>query len=450
MAGIAILLIFIIIALFAPLIAPNHPIKDTFLAESYAVPVWFKAFPEYSNLPPNINLEIPPILSGEGWAYHSSGHVEAREHEASFRFKAEKGIEASVKLTHTFDYKYDPPESLMIEGSLTATEIMGGSINVTAYLETPSGIGYRLWSKILDSPVSQLQFSYSSKTLSSEEKLGMGLQWYENVASFMMAEEGVYRITLWASFNPVDRGVASLAIEEFRIHIPGLAFGPLGTDHIGADLFSQLVYGSRISLLIGITASLIATFLGVMVGVAAGYLGATTDEGLMRLVDLLLVLPFLPLLMVISGIFGKNIWNLILLLGALSWPGFARVVRAKTLQLKESTFVEASKAMGASSWHVAFKHIVLNVIPYMYAVIALSIPGFVVTEAALSFLALGDPSTPSWGRMFYTANAFGAFRSLAWWWIIPPGIAITMLSLSFVFIGHALDEVMNPRLRARR
>ncbi len=354
-----------------------------------------------------------------------------------------------VKLAHNFDYKYDPPESLIVEGGFTVTEIRSGSIDFEVHLETPEGFGYLLWNEKLDS-TTPTRFRFSSKALTSDEKSAFGLQWFENAASRMMAEKGVYRIVLVAMFEPTVPGTASLNVDRFHIYIPGLAFGVLGTDHIGADLFSQLVYGSRVSLLIGVSASLIATFLGLMVGVAAGYSGAALDEGLMRLVDLLLVLPFLPLLMVISGIFGKSIWTLILLLGALSWPGFARVVRAKTLQLKEATFVEAAKAMGASRLHVVLKHIIPNVMPYIYAVIALSIPGFVITEAALSFLALGDPSTPSWGRMFYTAKAFGAFRALAWWWIIPPGIVITLLSLSFVFIGHALDEVMNPRLRARR
>ncbi|MEM2921794.1 MAG: ABC transporter permease, partial [Candidatus Bathyarchaeia archaeon] len=226
--------------------------------------------------------------------------------------------------------------------------------------------------------------------------------------------------------------------------------GWLGTDHIGGDLFSQLVYGSRVSLFIGITASILATAVGLLIGTVAGYMGGYFDEVVMRAVDILLVLPFRPRLMVASSLFGRSILNLIFLLGALSWPGFARMVKAQVLQLKTATFVEASRAMGGSRSHVMTRHLIPNVLPVVYASIALAIPGFIITEAALSFLALGDPAVPSWGRMFYTANAFGAFRMLAWWWIIPPGVAITLISLSFVFIGHALDEILNPRLRARR
>ncbi|MEM3072280.1 MAG: ABC transporter permease [Candidatus Bathyarchaeia archaeon] len=453
LAGLILLSAFILVALLAPLIAPNHPIKDTFLAESYAYPEWFRAFPRYQNLPPNFEVKVKPIFSEEGWTILTAEGVSLPAGGNAFiRLEAHPGKRSTVQLSHDFQYRYDPPQTLTVEGGFLVPELQGGLLNISIYLVNPSGFAYRLETVGLNAPAGEVGFSFSSKALTAEEKAAMGLKWFENAASYMMGRQGVYRLAFHFDFNPLDGrgGYASVALRSFRVYVPGLAFGFLGTDHIGSDLFSQLVYGSRISLLIGVSASLIATTLGVLVGVVAGYVGSKLDEGLMRLVDVLLVLPFLPLLMVISGVFGKSVWNLILLLGVLSWPGFARVVRAKTLQLKETTFVEASKAMGSSPIHVIFTHIVPNVVPYMYAVIALSIPGFVVTEAALSFLALGDPAIPSWGRMFYTANAFGAFRILAWWWIIPPGVAITLLSLSFVFVGHALDEVMNPRLRARR
>ncbi|MEM2942611.1 MAG: ABC transporter permease, partial [Candidatus Bathyarchaeia archaeon] len=213
---------------------------------------------------------------------------------------------------------------------------------------------------------------------------------------------------------------------------------------------SQLLYGARISLIIGVSAAALAVSIGLAVGLVSGYRAGITDEALMRLVDLLLVLPGLPLLMILSGLFGRNVWNTVLLLGILSWPGFARVVRAQVLQLKTAAFVEASRAIGASDLHIILKHLLPNVLPLAYATVALYIPGAVITEAALSFLALGDPNTPSWGRIFYSANAFGAFQHLAWWWIIPPGVAITLLSISFVFIGTTLDEILNPKIRARR
>jgi len=139
-----------------------------------------------------------------------------------------------------------------------------------------------------------------------------------------------------------------------------------------------------------------------------------------------------------------------LLLGILSWPRFARVVGAQVLQLKTVAYVEASKAIGSSSRHIVIRHLLPNVLPLAYATIALYIAGAVITEEALSFLAPGDHNIPSWGRMFYSADAFGAFQHLAWWWIIPPGIAIALLSHSFVFVGTTLDELLNPKIRARR
>jgi ABC-type dipeptide/oligopeptide/nickel transport system permease subunit len=241
-----------------------------------------------------------------------------------------------------------------------------------------------------------------------------------------------------------------MSMHNLVFNIPGRVHGVLGTDHLGSDLFSQLLYGTRISLLIGVSAAILAVGIGLFVGLLSGYQSGVTDEVSMRMVDVLLVLPGLPLLMILSGLFGRNIWNIVLLLGILSWPGFARVVRAQVLQLKTATYVEASRALGSSNWHIIFRHLLGNVLPLAFATIALYIPGAIITEAALSFLALGDPNTPSWGRMLYSANAFGAFQNLAWWWIIPPGIAITLISLSFVFIGTTLNEILNPKIRSRR
>lgn len=245
--------------------------------------------------------------------------------------------------------------------------------------------------------------------------------------------------------KPVE---TSIYVDDFRVFLAGRIWGILGSDHYGSDLWSQLVYGARISLYVGLLASILSVTLGLIVGLAAGYLGKYTDELLMRFSDMLLVIPTLPLLIVLMAVLGSNLENLILLIGLLGWMGFARVVRSQVLSLKERPFVEAAKAVGAGKIHIMTKHILPNVVSLIYVTLATSVPGAIVSEAALSFLGFYDPNKMSWGRMLYEVQANGAAQY--WWWVVPPGLCIAILAVAFILLGFALDEVFNPRLRMRR
>jgi peptide/nickel transport system permease protein len=185
------------------------------------------------------------------------------------------------------------------------------------------------------------------------------------------------------------------------------------------------------------------------VGLCAGYFGGAVDEVLMRIADVLMSIPDLPVLIILGALFGKSVLNIVILLAIFSWMGIARLVRSQTLSLKERMFVEAAKASGASGGYIMREHILPNVMPLIFANLVLRIPGAILTEASLSFLGLGDPRVPTWGRMLQNAKQFGAFTRLAWWWLLPPGIALTLLSLAFVFIGNSVNEIYNPRYRER-
>jgi peptide/nickel transport system permease protein len=211
------------------------------------------------------------------------------------------------------------------------------------------------------------------------------------------------------------------------------------------------MYGIKISLAIGLVAAVTSSAIGVAVGVASGYVGGSFDEVMMRLVDILLCIPVLPLLMVLVYMYGRNVWYIVLLIAVFGWQGLSRVVRSQVLSLREAPFVECATASGASRAYIMFRHLVPNVLPVVLADFVLSVPGAIMTEASLSFIGFGDPSTATWGREFNIMWTDGfAFVNFAWWWILPPGIAITVLCLAFVFLGHAVDEIVNPRLRRRR
>ena len=238
-------------------------------------------------------------------------------------------------------------------------------------------------------------------------------------------------------------------VTRFRLILGATAYGLMGTDKSGRDLFKGLVWGTPIALLIGVLTSILGVAIGLLYGVTSGYVGGWSDEAMMRVVDVLMSLPKLPVLIVLAIAYRPTIWLIILFLTIFGWMGIARVSRSIALQLKESAFVEAARAIGAGRRRIIVIHIIPNIVPYTVAALALGIPDAILTEAALSFLGLGDPSLPTWGAILNQAQTGGALGSGMWWWFIPPGLAIAVVSMAFVFIGYAVDEIVNPRLRRR-
>ena len=223
----------------------------------------------------------------------------------------------------------------------------------------------------------------------------------------------------------------------------------LGTDFIGRDILSQLLVGARIAFLIGITAAFMAVAIGTSVGLISGYLGKRVDMILMRVADIILVLPGLLVILILSAIVGKlSVWNLVVIIGLLRWASVARVIRSQTLSLRERPYVQAAIISGASKARIIFRHIGPNVLPLSFLYMTFGVTTAILVEAALAFLGFGDPATVSWGMMLQwvwkTGNMFKAP-----YWLLPPGICISLITLSFYLIGRALDEVVNPRLRQR-
>ncbi len=227
-------------------------------------------------------------------------------------------------------------------------------------------------------------------------------------------------------------------------------FPPLGTDNLSRSVWAQFVWGARISLLVGLAATLIAMVIGSVVGIIAGFFGGPIGSVLMRLTEWFLVIPFLPLAIVLAAVMGRSVTNIIIVIGVTSWPATARLIRAQVLTLKERLYVERSRALGASSTHVMGRHILPNVSPLILANLTLTVPVAILSETTLSFLGLGDPTRASWGKMLDEAFAAGALTRNAWWYYLPPGLGIMAVVLAFVLIGQALEQILDPRLRERR
>ena len=243
-------------------------------------------------------------------------------------------------------------------------------------------------------------------------------------------------------------GVSEYAeILESKMILGGKAFGVMGTDELRRDLAIGLLWGMPLALLIGISVSIGSVVVGLIYGVYSGYKGKRTDEVMMRFNDVIYALPALPFLIILAVTISNSIFLMIGFLMIFSWVGIAKVSRSMSLQIKTRQYVEAAKIMGQKDSRIIFRHILPQLLPYAFASIAISVPAAITTEAGLSFLGLGDPSFPTWGQILHDANTYGAAAQGFWWWIVPPGILIAITGLAFVFIGNALDSIVNPKLK---
>jgi len=257
---------------------------------------------------------------------------------------------------------------------------------------------------------------------------------------------GTYRLVLRIN-NPAPKD-NQISYDNIKITFLGRSYGTMGTDYLGRDLWAGLIWGSRVSLTVGILVSLISTIIGLVYGVTSAYLGGLTDEAMMRVNEIFATIPSLPILILIGATAGHvTIMFIVLLLVIFGWMGIARISRSMALQIKEQTYIEAARALGAGNGRIILKHILPQLLPYAFAVIALSVPGAVIAEASLSFLGIGDPTAVTWGQILNAAQTQSATNKGYWWWVLPPGFGIAIVGLTFVLIGTALDKILNPKLR---
>ncbi len=223
----------------------------------------------------------------------------------------------------------------------------------------------------------------------------------------------------------------------------------LGTDDKGRSVLTLLIWGARISLFVGLTATLVAMVIGTLIGLTSGFFAGWPGALLFRMTEWFLVIPFLPLAIVLSTVLGRSLLNIVIVIGVTSWPGTALLIRSQTITIRERPYLERARVLGAGSAHQIRRHVLPNVMPMVFANTTLTVAVAILTETTLSFLGLGDPTRVSWGSMLDAAFEVGAITTGAWWFIVPPGVCVVLVVLSFTLVGKALEEVLNPRLGAR-
>jgi peptide/nickel transport system permease protein len=221
---------------------------------------------------------------------------------------------------------------------------------------------------------------------------------------------------------------------------------PLGTTVVGRDVLSQLIFGTRTTLLVGLAAGLTSVTLGTTIGIVTGYLGGYVDDVLMRLTDLAYGIPFLPFALALVFILGASLVNIIVAISLIMWRSTARVVRAQTLTVKEQPYIESAEAAGVGHLRMMARHVLPNVFPIVVLYTALTMGWSILAEANLAFLGFGDPLRVSWGTMIFGTYSQDVIRT-ALWWVIPPGICIMLIVMAVFFIGRALEEYINPELK---
>lgn len=265
-----------------------------------------------------------------------------------------------------------------------------------------------------------------------------------DMAENFLSLKGIYKFEITGKFSD-----SNSEVDNPYMVLVGSMSGLMGTDNMKRDIFSGLISGLKWALFIGIATSFIAVIIGVMYGIISAYFGGFVDGFMQFIYQIFIGIPVLPVMIVMSAIFKPSIWTMIAMMILFSWTGSVMTVRSMAMQLKEETYIEAARTIGAGHFRIIFNHLTPLLLPFSFASMALAVPSAIVYESSLSLLGFGDATIVTWGQILHDAMKGSAVLSGLWWWIIPPGILIAVLGMSFAFLGFALDKILHPKLRNR-
>jgi len=469
--GLLILLLFAVISIVAPAISPYDPTESTYLAGTKAMPFWARSLPGNERLSENMMpIPDPGFSTGKGslnnWQiettpklgvnvvdyYNDDGYERGSGRGCivvTLPVEEVRSQQVKVTIAKRFTYPFKgPPDRFTVSLAARIKNVGSTTVKITSFIANVSGYRYILWERSIAKDEGWFVPEYPIDSYSSRLRTSMFKDVLADPASIMFSRAGEYTYGVevaLSNLTPKPDLLPSIYLDDIDLKLLGTAFGWLGTDQRGGDIFTQILYGARVSLIVGLLSAFISVIVGLAVGSLSGYLGGFVDESLMRFAEMLLVLPQISLLLVLTAMLGRSSWNIILMIGLLGWMSFSRVIRSQVLSLKQRPFIEAARAAGCGTLRILFRHIMPNLMSLAYVALALAVPAAILAEAGLSWLGLGDPSAASWGRILHDATRYGAVKE--WWWVVPPGLCIALLSLSFIMIGYAVDEIFNPKLR---
>ena len=454
--GALILFFLILLTIYAFVVIPSDSIKEwnnpAFWINNPkgAAPMWSNLI--YGNkLPEHIILSYDKDLlnSSENYQTNFNNYVTSNT----------EYINNMKVINHEYhiDYNFDePPTDIMFSYSIDSGEIPSV---IEIKLSRPDGTEFILYFDSISSSLTETNnqlkigriFStddqFSNQLKKHESQFEHSLD-YSNPVTTIFSNlnnsnilKGNYIFTVkFYLFEETD------SIKNSIFILGGKTFGLLGTDEMRRDLIIGLIGGTPWALFIGLSVSIVSIFIGLLYGVFAGYKGKRLDEGMMRLNDLFYSLPTLPILILLTVFIGRSIFLIILFIIFFGWMGTAKISRSLALQIKTFQYVESAKLIGQSDTKIIIKHIIPQLLPLTFASIALSVPGAILVEAALSFIGLGDPSILTWGQILHEANSAAAASRGLWWWLIPPGMMIALTGLAFVLIGNTLQAIFHPKM----
>jgi peptide/nickel transport system permease protein len=501
--GVGIAVFFALIAILAPVLTvyPNAYQPSAWYASTpYSMPSWVRYLPGLSHysttvyLPsasiaefkspnslktwsvevdpqnPRVNVALNSTFGPTGIQAQKLASTLINTGPGSLEISATGPVYSNVTLSYSFRYTGRPTD-VYLQYAANPTIKGSATITVEGYLLNPENKAF--W--VLDSGTAPTVNSSSSfqPILTGEWQLvtagtlsASTMPWSHTIpltelpfAPRVFSQQafnhsGTYTFKLVVELDVPGGAAARVYLSDVRLVVFGQTFGILGTDNNGASVWSEFVYGARTSLLIGLIASVLIVVIGLMFGLIAGYFGGAFDMVLVAINDILLVIPFLPLLITLGALvfvlhinIGK-VYLIIILISVLSWPGTARIIRSQTLSLKSRAYVKASAGFGAGWPHIIFRHILPELSGILFAQLAIDVPAVIGIEAGLDFLGLGITGFPTWGNMIgFASSLFSAQNGFLWWWILPPGLGLTVLGVAFYSLGEAVRQEISVKRR---